>query len=112
RRRRRIVGEDLAPVRVERLPVAGRKDRHLVGGRLTLVLEERVEVGLDHVAQDRCHYPKPRMNFASSDILSGVHGGSHVSSVSTSSTPVIERTVSSTDCWISGPAGQPIEVRL
>src|SRR2546430_14384665 len=27
------------------------------------------------------------MNFASSDILSGVHGGSHVSSVSTSSIP-------------------------
>ena len=31
--------------------------------------------------------PNPRMNFASSDIRSGVHGGSHVSSISTSSTP-------------------------
>jgi DNA-binding transcriptional ArsR family regulator len=31
--------------------------------------------------------PKPRMNFASSDMRSGVHGGSNVSSSSTSSTP-------------------------
>ena len=32
------------------------------------------------------------MNFASSDMRSGVHGGSHVSSTSTSSTPGIWRT--------------------
>ena len=32
-------------------------------------------------------YPKPRMNFASSDIRSGVHGGSKVNSTSTASTP-------------------------
>ena len=32
-------------------------------------------------------YPKPRMNLASSDILSGDQGGLQVSSASTSSTP-------------------------
>jgi peptidoglycan/LPS O-acetylase OafA/YrhL len=42
---------------------------------------------LAHRPLDR--QPKPRMNFASSDIRSGVHGGSKVSSLSTSSTPGI-----------------------
>ena len=50
------------------------------------------EAGLspDSVGNDRstrAPLAKPRMNFASSDISSGVHGGSHVSSTSTSSTP-------------------------
>src|SRR6185437_4050098 len=57
-------------------------------------------------------YPNPRMNFASSDILSGVHGGSKVSSISTSSTPSTWRIAESMSDAMSGPAGQPIEVRL
>ena len=38
--------------------------------------------------------PKPRMNFASSDIRSGDHGGSHTSSTSTCSTPGTEPAAS------------------
>src|SRR3954447_848776 len=56
--------------------------------------------------------PKPRMNFASSDIRSGVHGGSNVSSSSTSWMPSTWRIALSMSCAISGAAGQPIEVRL
>ena len=54
----------------------------------------------------------PRMNLASSDIRSGVHGGSHVSSISTSSTPGTSPATRLMSSWIIGPAGQPIEVRL
>ena len=50
------------------------------------------------------------MNFASSDMSSGVQGGSQVSSISTSSTPGTRRAASSMPSWIIGPAGQPIEV--
>jgi hypothetical protein len=57
-------------------------------------------------------YPKPRMNFASSDILSGVHGGSKVSSLSTCSTPGICATTRSMSSWIIAPAGQPIDVSV
>src|SRR5439155_6816978 len=56
--------------------------------------------------------PIPRMNLASSDIRSGVHGGSQVSSMSTSSTPGISRAIRLMSSWIIGPAGQPIDVRL
>ena len=56
--------------------------------------------------------PKPRMNLASSDIRSGVQGGSHVSSISTSSTPGSSETTRWMSSWIIGPAGHPIEVRL
>ena len=52
------------------------------------------------------------MNLASSDILSGVHGGSNVSSSSTFSMPSTCRIALSMSCAMSGPAGQPIEVRL
>jgi hypothetical protein len=52
------------------------------------------------------------MNFASSDISSGVHGGSHVSSTSTASTPGMAAVASWMPSWIIGPAGQPIDVRL
>ena len=46
--------------------------------------------------ENRCRagQPKPRMNFASSDIFSGVQGGSHVSSTSTASTPGTRWTAS------------------
>ena len=37
---------------VERLAIAGREDRHPVRLRLALILEERVEVALDHVPQN------------------------------------------------------------
>ena len=50
------------------------------------------------------------MNFASSDMRSGVQGGSNVSSTSTCSTPGSEATASWIDSWIIGPAGQPIDV--
>ena len=50
------------------------------------------------------------MNFASSDIRSGVHGGSNVSSTSTLSTPGSAATASWIPSWIMGPAGHPIEV--
>jgi hypothetical protein len=50
------------------------------------------------------------MNFASSDMRSGVHGGSNVSSTSTCSTPGRAATASWIDSWIIGPAGQPIDV--
>ncbi len=50
------------------------------------------------------------MNFASSDMRSGVHGGSNVSSTSTCSTPGSAATASWIDSWIIGPAGQPIDV--
>ena len=50
------------------------------------------------------------MNLASSDIRSGVHGGSNVSSTSTFSTPGSAATASWMPSWIIGPAGQPIEV--
>src|SRR5262245_12901434 len=56
--------------------------------------------------------PKPRMNFASSDIRSGVQGGSKVRSSSTASMPSTCRAALSMSCAMSGPAGQPIEVRL
>jgi hypothetical protein len=48
----RVVRKNAPPVRVERLAVSSRKDRHLVRFRLALVLEERVEVALGHVAED------------------------------------------------------------
>src|SRR5919197_4747667 len=52
------------------------------------------------------------MNLASSDIFSGDHGGSQVSSTSTSSTSGIARTIWSTFSWIIGPTGQPIDVSV
>src|SRR5919108_4213598 len=52
------------------------------------------------------------MNFASSDMRSGDHGGSQVSSMSTSSTPGTSRAMRLMSSWIIGPAGQPIDVRL
>src|SRR5215208_4903722 len=52
------------------------------------------------------------MNFASSDIFSGDHGGSQVSSVSTSSTPGSAEVTSLICCSIIGPTGQPIDVRV
>src|SRR5258706_588996 len=50
------------------------------------------------------------MNFASSDIRSGVHGGSNVSSTSTASTPGRAATASWMLSLIIGPAGQAVEV--
>ena len=70
------------------------------------------DLHVPHVLHRGAAQPKPRMNFASSDILSGVHGGSNVSSVSTASTSGISCTTRSMSCSISGPAGQPIDVRL
>ena len=52
------------------------------------------------------------MNFASSDMRSGVHGGSNVSSASTSATPGTPRAASTIPSAIIAPAGHPIEVRL
>src|SRR4051794_22958489 len=52
------------------------------------------------------------MNLASSDILSGVHGGSNVSSTSTSSTPGSSEATRWMSSWIIGPTGQPIEVSV
>src|SRR6266508_3995587 len=52
------------------------------------------------------------MNLASSDILSGVQGGTKVSSVSTSSTPGTELVTSTIPSAIIGPTGHPIDVRL
>src|SRR6476619_5731449 len=52
----------------------------------------------------------PRMNFASSDIRSGDHGGSHVSSTSTASTPSISLVTRWMSSWIIGPTGQPLDV--
>lgn len=54
--------------------------------------------------------PMPRMNFASSLIRSGVHGGLQTSSGSTVSTPGSARTVSTMPWVISGPAGQAGDV--
>ena len=48
----------------------------------------------------RGSYPKPRMNLASSDIFSGDHGGSNVSSLWTLSTPGISWTTRSMSSWI------------
>ena len=42
----------------------------------------------------------PRMNFASSDIRSGDHGGSHVSSTSTASTPSISLVMCTRCNWV------------
>ena len=53
------------------------------------------------------------MNFASSDMRSGVQGGSHVSSSSTLSTSgKFARVAASMSSWIIGPAGQPIDVSV
>ena len=52
-------------------------------------------------------YPKPRMNLASSDIRSGVHGGSNVSSASTSVTPGTLRAASTIPSAIIAPGGAP-----
>ena len=52
------------------------------------------------------------MNLASSDMRSGVQGGSQVSSISTSSTPSTADATLTMSSWIIGPAGQPIDVRL
>jgi hypothetical protein len=53
--RHRVIGEEPAPVGVERLAIAGRENRHPVRLRLALILEERVEVALDHVPQNIVH---------------------------------------------------------
>src|SRR4029078_12426007 len=50
------------------------------------------------------------MNFASSDMRSGVQGGSNVSSTCTASTPGSAATASWIPSWIIGPAGHPIDV--
>ena len=52
------------------------------------------------------------MNFASSDIRSGDHGGSNVSSGFTSSTPGSSRTKRSMSSSIICPAGHPIDVSV
>jgi len=72
----------------------------------------RYSLSRKNLGSDSWLYPMPSMNFASSDILSGVQGGSQVSSISTSSTPGSEDTTFWMSPWIIGPAGQPIEVRL
>ena len=51
--------------------------------------------------------PKPRMNLASSDMRSGVHGGSNVSSASTSLTPGTERAASTIPRRSSRQRGSP-----
>src|SRR6266508_2820979 len=52
------------------------------------------------------------MNLASSDIFSGVQGGSNVSSISTFSTPGSSDATRWMSSWIIAPAGQPIRSEL
>src|SRR4249920_225830 len=53
---------------------------------------------------------KPSTNLASSDIRSGDHGGSKISSVVTSPTPAMLPTASRMSCSIWAPAGHPMDV--
>ena len=50
-----LLGRQPPPVRVEGLAAPGREGRHPVRLGITLVLEERVEVAVDHFPQNTVH---------------------------------------------------------